>query len=224
MISITQLIRLLLAGSILAPSLLAANPRVIEGIASEASSRFPDPVTHILREKPMGRILVAVIDDKNLLQERTGERLTIIGELASNEVENDIPVIYLNRLMPASWSLPDVTDYQGTPESWRGSGGFMHTRHQDRYLPRPSFTRDNLIPPDFWSDFENVEGWLDGWTGLIHFGSQDWVYHWKYGWLKLRYDSANSAYFYSPSISWMFSSREAQRHYYWYSEDTWLRQ
>ncbi|MEX0323224.1 MAG: hypothetical protein AB3N63_13775 [Puniceicoccaceae bacterium] len=222
MISNNQLFRLLLIGVMLVPGITTAKPRMIEGVASLASSRFPDPVTHILREKPKGRILVAIIDDKNLLHGRTDQRITMVGELASNEAQNDIPVMYINRVMPASWVMPNIADFQGSPEDWRGSGGYMHTREEDRYLPMSPFTKDNLIPPDFWSDFENVEGWLDGWTGLIHFGSEEWVYHWKYGWLKLRYDSANSAYFFSPSISWMFSSREAQGHFYWYSEDTWL--
>lgn len=224
MIYRTKIARLLLVALMAVPAASMAKPWVIEGVPTIASSRFSGPVTHILRERPKGRILVAIIDDKNVLHGKTDTRISLVGELATMETVNDIPVVHVSRVLPASWSMPNVADFQGSSASWRGTGGYMITRQEDRYFPEPSFTRENRIPPDFWSDFENVDGWLDGWTGLIHFGSPDWVYHHEFGWLKLHYDSASSAYFFSPDISWIFSSRKSQGYYYWYSENTWLEQ
>lgn len=99
---------------------LEARPRIVEGFIERAPLGFPSPVTHVLRTALGGRIELALLDPRRRLAERPLERVRLLGELASDQTVNEVPLLRIDEVLSAGWVRPERPECSFSPTEWRG--------------------------------------------------------------------------------------------------------
>jgi hypothetical protein len=65
-------------------------------------------------------------------------------------------------------------------------------------------------------------GWQESsWFGLFHQASSEWVYHFDFGWIYAKPENDSSIWFWSPSLGWLWTNKDAYPHVWRQDEYEW---
>lgn len=140
--------------------MVSAMPRIVEGFVARAPLGFASEITHVMRFEPGGRVHVALVDPNGRLQDRSLERVRLLGELAEDRTVNDVPVLRVGQVVAAEWARP-APEWRSYAAVWRGDACSHYALEVGAPWPEAAFVPFIIVDsdgdgaPDDADDFPN---------------------------------------------------------------------
>ncbi|GEM_PF-2179414 len=148
-----------LAGLLGIAQVAHTKPLVLIGYVEDAPPLYAAEATHVLLDRPGGRVIIALRDESRELLSLPGIRQRMAGRVAFQQrAAGDIPLVRVLEILSPDWIDLRPAPSAAAFASWNGTGSSLYPSLREEPLPGAGFSVGTI---DLDSDLDGVPDHLD---------------------------------------------------------------